>query len=69
MINADPDGGSLTECLPHRSGGVPVTVIEPGDTVVVPEKAVGGPNHRQKSIAAAQFQGAAITAAFIATHP
>ena len=50
------------------NGGVLSTVIEPGDTIVVPEKAVGGSNGWKNLIAVAQLAEAAATTAFIATH-
>jgi protein involved in polysaccharide export with SLBB domain len=50
------------------NGGVLATVIEPGDTIVVPEKAVGGSNSWKNLIAVAQLAEAAATTAFIATH-
>jgi protein involved in polysaccharide export with SLBB domain len=50
------------------NGGVLSTEIEPGDTVVVPEKAIGGSNGWKNLIAIAQLAEAAATTAFIATH-
>jgi protein involved in polysaccharide export with SLBB domain len=50
------------------NGGVLSTVIEPGDTIVVPEKAIGGSNGWKNLIAIAQLAEAAATTAFIATH-
>ncbi len=50
------------------NGGVLSTVIEPGDTIVVPEKAIGGSNGWKNLIAVAQLAEAAATTAFIATH-
>ncbi len=50
------------------TGGVLSTVIEPGDTIVVPEKAIGGSNGWKNLIAIAQLAEAAATTAFIATH-
>ncbi len=50
------------------NGGVLSTVVEPGDTIVVPEKAVGGSNRWKNLIAIAQLAEAAATTAFIATH-
>jgi protein involved in polysaccharide export with SLBB domain len=50
------------------NGGVLSTVIGPGDTVVVPEKAIGGSNGWKNLIAVAQLAEAAATTAFIATH-
>jgi len=50
------------------NGGVLSTVIEPGDTIVVPEKAIGGSNGWKNLIAIAQLAQAAATTAFIATH-
>jgi len=50
------------------NGGILSTVIEPGDTIVVPEKAVGGSNGWKNLIAIAQLAEAAATTAFIATH-
>jgi protein involved in polysaccharide export with SLBB domain len=51
------------------NGGVASTVIEPGDNIVVPEKAVGGTSAGWKNlIAISQLASAAATTAFIATH-
>ncbi len=50
------------------NGSILSTVIEPGDTIVVPEKAVGGSNGWKNLIAIAQLAEAAATTAFIATH-
>jgi len=50
------------------NGGVLATVVEPGDTLVVPEKAIGGSNGWKNLIAIAQLAEAAATTAFIATH-
>ncbi|MGH9678341.1 MAG: hypothetical protein ACRD4Y_00155, partial [Candidatus Acidiferrales bacterium] len=50
------------------NGGVLATVVEPGDTIVVPEKAIGGSNGWKNLIAVAQLAEAAATTAFIATH-
>jgi protein involved in polysaccharide export with SLBB domain len=50
------------------SGGVLSTAIEPGDTIVVPEKAIGGSNKWKNLVAIAQLAEAAATTAFIATH-
>jgi polysaccharide export outer membrane protein len=50
------------------NGGILSTVIEPGDTIVVPEKAIGGSNSWRNLIAVAQLAEAAATTAFIATH-
>jgi protein involved in polysaccharide export with SLBB domain len=50
------------------SGGVLSTVVEPGDVIVVPEKAIGGSNGWKNLIAIAQLAEAAATTAFIATH-
>lgn len=50
------------------TGGVLSTVIEPGDAIVVPEKAVGGSSNWKNLIAVAQLAEAAATTAFIATH-
>ena len=50
------------------NGGILSTVIEPGDTIVVPEKAVGGSSGWKNLIAIAQLAEAAATTAFIATH-
>jgi protein involved in polysaccharide export with SLBB domain len=50
------------------NGGILSTVIEPGDTIVVPEKAIGGSNSWKNLIAVAQLAEAAATTAFIATH-
>jgi protein involved in polysaccharide export with SLBB domain len=44
------------------------TVVEPGDTIVVPEKALGGSQGWQNLIAIAQLAQAAATTAFIATR-
>jgi len=53
---------------PLWNGGVLSTVIEPGDAIVVPEKAIGGSNGWKNLIAVAQLAEAAATTAFIATH-
>ena len=50
------------------SGGVLSTVIEPGDAIVIPEKAIGGSNGWKNLIGMAQLAEAAATTAFIATH-
>jgi polysaccharide export outer membrane protein len=50
------------------NGGVLSTVIEPGDAIVVPEKAIGGSNRWKNLIAVAQLAEAAATTAFIATR-
>jgi protein involved in polysaccharide export with SLBB domain len=50
------------------NGGVLSTAIEPGDAIVVPEKAIGGSNGWKNLIAVAQLAEAAATTAFIATH-
>jgi polysaccharide biosynthesis/export protein len=50
------------------SGSVLSTSIEPGDTIVIPEKAVGGSNSWKNLIAIAQLAEAAATTAFIATR-
>ena len=50
------------------NGNVLSTVMEPGDTIVVPEKAVGGSHSWQNLIAIAQLAQAAATTAFIATR-
>jgi protein involved in polysaccharide export with SLBB domain len=50
------------------NGDVLSNVIEPGDTIVVPEKAVGGSNSWKNLIAIAQLAQAAATTAFIATR-
>ena len=50
------------------NGGILSTVIEPGDTIVVPEKAIGGSNSWKNLIAVAQLAEAAATTAFIATR-
>jgi hypothetical protein len=50
------------------SGSVLSTAIEPGDTIVVPEKAVGGSNGWKNLIAIAQLAEAAATTAYIATR-
>lgn len=50
------------------SGGVQSTPIEPGDTIVVPEKAIGGSTGWKNLIAVAQLAEAAATTAFIATR-
>jgi protein involved in polysaccharide export with SLBB domain len=50
------------------NGGVLSTVVEPGDTIVVPEKAIGGSNGWKNLIAIAQLAEAAATTAFIATR-
>jgi len=43
-------------------------VVEPGDTIVVPEKAIGGSNGWKNLIAISQLASAAATTAFIAMH-
>ncbi len=51
------------------NGGVLSTPIEHGDTIVVPEKPIGGSSAAWKNvIAIAQLAQAAATTAFIATH-
>lgn len=50
------------------TGGVLSTAIEPGDAIVVPEKAIGGSSNWKNLIAVAQLAEAAATTAFIATH-
>ena len=50
------------------TGGAMTTAIEPGDTIVVPEKAIGVPGGWKNLIAIAQLAEAAATTAFIATH-
>jgi protein involved in polysaccharide export with SLBB domain len=50
------------------NGGVLATAIEPGDAIVVPEKAIGGSNRWKNLIAVAQLAEAAATTAFIATR-
>jgi protein involved in polysaccharide export with SLBB domain len=50
------------------NGGVLSTVVEAGDTIVVPEKAIGGSNGWKNLIAIAQLAQAAATTAFIATR-
>jgi polysaccharide export outer membrane protein len=51
------------------NGGVQSTPIEHGDTIVVPEKAIGGTSPAWKNlIAIAQLAQAAATSAFIVTH-
>jgi protein involved in polysaccharide export with SLBB domain len=50
------------------NGNVLSTVMEPGDTIVVPEKAIGGSHSWQNLIAIAQLAQAAATTAFIATR-
>jgi hypothetical protein len=50
-------------------GGALSSVIEPGDTIVVPEKAIGGTSAAWKNlIAISQLASAAATTAFIATR-
>jgi polysaccharide export outer membrane protein len=53
---------------PLWNGGVLSTVVEPGDTIVVPEKAIGGSNGWKNLIAISQLASAAATTAFIAMH-
>jgi len=48
--------------------GVLSTTVEPGDTIIVPEKAIGGSHGWQNLIAIAQLAQAAATTAFIATR-
>ena len=51
------------------NGGALSSVIEPGDTIVVPEKAIGGTSAAWKNlIAISQLASAAATTAFIATR-
>jgi protein involved in polysaccharide export with SLBB domain len=50
------------------NGSVLATAIEPGDTIVVPEKAIGGSTGWKDLIAIAQLAEAAATTAFIATR-
>jgi polysaccharide export outer membrane protein len=50
------------------TGGALSTAIEPGDTIVVPEKAIGGNSGWKNLIAIAQLAQAAATTAFIATR-
>jgi polysaccharide biosynthesis/export protein len=50
------------------NGSVLSTDIEPGDTIVVPEKAIGGSNAWKNLIAISPLASAAATTAFIATH-
>ncbi len=50
------------------NGSVLATAIEPGDTIIVPEKAIGGSNGWKDLIAIAQLAEAAATTAFIATR-
>jgi protein involved in polysaccharide export with SLBB domain len=51
------------------NGGVATAAIEPGDNIVVPEKAVGGTSAVWKNlIAISQLASAAATTAFIAMH-
>jgi protein involved in polysaccharide export with SLBB domain len=51
------------------NGGVLSTNVEPGDTIVVPEKAIGGSSAAWKNlIAISQLASAAATTAFIAVH-
>ena len=49
-------------------GGALTTAIEPGDNIVVPEKAVGGSNGWKNLIAVAQLAQAAAMTAFVVTH-
>jgi protein involved in polysaccharide export with SLBB domain len=50
-------------------GGVLTTAVEPGDSIVVPEKAIGGTSAAWKNvIAISQLAEAAAMTAFIATH-
>jgi protein involved in polysaccharide export with SLBB domain len=53
---------------PLWNGGVLSAVVEPGDTIVVPEKAIGGSNGWKNLIAISQLASAAATTAFIAMH-
>ncbi len=50
------------------SGGVLSTVAEPGDTIIVPEKSIGGSTIWKNLIAIAQLAQASATTAFIATR-
>jgi len=53
---------------PLWNGGVLSADVEPGDTIVVPEKAIGGSNGWKNLIAISQLASAAATTAFIAMH-
>jgi hypothetical protein len=53
---------------PLWNGGVLSAAVEPGDTIVVPEKAIGGSNGWKNLIAISQLASAAATTAFIAMH-
>jgi len=57
-----------SEGSPLWKGGALSTTIEPGDTIVVPEKAIGGSNGWKNLIAISQLASAAATTAFIAMH-
>jgi len=42
--------------------------LRPGDTVVVPERAIGGPVQWQEIFTAAQVAGTVATSIFLAVH-
>jgi protein involved in polysaccharide export with SLBB domain len=63
------DGGVVSgQGSPLWNGSVLSNVVEPGDTIVVPEKPIGGSNGWKNLIAIAQLAQAAATTAFIATR-
>jgi protein involved in polysaccharide export with SLBB domain len=53
---------------PLWNGSVLSADVQPGDTIVVPEKAIGGSNGWKNLIAISQLASAAATTAFIAMH-
>jgi len=62
------DGSVITTGRTMWSGNTMGAVLEPGDTVVVPEKPVGGPLDWQIIFAAAQVASSVASTIFIAMH-
>lgn len=62
------DGSVITTGNSMWSGSSMGAMLEPGDTVVVPEKAVGGPLDWQIIFAAAQVASSVASTIFIALH-
>ena len=62
------DGSGITTGKSMWSGSSMVAVLGPGDTVVVPERAVGGPLDWQIIFAAAQVASSVASTIFIALH-
>jgi protein involved in polysaccharide export with SLBB domain len=62
------DGSVITTGNSMWSGASMGAVLEPGDTVVVPERAVGGPLDWQIIFAAAQVASSVASTIFIALH-